>query len=53
MAKTATQVNPFHDFIDILSAEGKKLCQKATQGLPNEQKHDGDTNDIIKMLEFI
>ena len=30
MATTATQVNPFHDSIDLTSAEGNKLYQKAT-----------------------
>ena len=30
MDTTATQVNPFHDSIDLTSVEGKKIYQKAT-----------------------
>ena len=36
MATTALQVNPFHHVIDLSTAEGKKLYQKATQGLLEE-----------------
>ena len=50
---TATQVNPFHDVIDLSSSEGKKLHQKATQGLSNDQKCNGDSKDIIKFIERI
>ena len=32
----ATQVNPFYDIIDLSSAEGKKLYQKATQDLSED-----------------
>ena len=35
-AATATKVNTRHDVADLSSPEGKKLCQKATEGLPNE-----------------
>ena len=52
-AITATQVNPFHDVIDLSSAEGKKLYQKATQGLPDDQKYKGDPRDIISFIERI
>ena len=41
-ATTATQVNPFHNVIDLSTDQGKKLYQKANQGLPEEQKHEGD-----------
>ena len=37
-ATTATQVNPHHDVIELSSPEGKKLHQKATEGLPSDQK---------------
>ena len=30
----ATQVNPFHNAIDLTTAKGKKLCQKSTTSLP-------------------
>ena len=50
-ATTATQVNPFHDIIDLTSSEGKKPHQKATQGLPDDQKHKGDPKDIINFME--
>ena len=36
MATIATQVNPSHDVVDLSSLEGKKLCQNATEGLPND-----------------
>ena len=52
-AITATQVNPFHDMIDLSSAEGKKLHQKATQGLPEDQKYHRDPKDIISFMERI
>ena len=39
IATTATQVNPFHDAIDLSSAEGKKSYQKDAQGLPEDEKH--------------
>ena len=52
-AITATQVNPFHNAIDLSSAEGKKLYQKATQGLPEDQKHKGDPKDIISFIERV
>ena len=41
-ATTATQVNPFHDVIDLSSAEEKKLYQKATQGLQDDENYDGN-----------
>ena len=31
----------------------KKLYQKATQGLSNYQKHNGDSKEIIKTIERI
>ena len=34
LATTATQVNPYHDVVDLSSPEGKKLCSKAAEGLP-------------------
>ena len=52
-ATTATQVNPFYDTIDLSSAEGKKLHQKTTQGLPDDQKHKGNPKDIINFMERI
>ena len=53
MATTASQVNPFHNVIDINSAEGKKLHQKATQGLPENLRCKGDSRDIIAFIERI
>ena len=53
MATTALQVNPFHHVIDLSTAEGKKLYQKATQGLPDDQRHTGDSRDIIPFIERI
>ena len=50
-ATTAAQVNPYHDVVDLMSPEGKKLNQKEIEGLPNDQKHDGDAKDIIKFVE--
>ena len=50
---TAIQVNLFHDVIDLSSSEGKKLYQKATQGVSNDQKQNGDSKDIIKFIERI
>ena len=35
-ATTATQVNPYHDVIELSSPQGKKLHQKSTEGLPND-----------------
>ena len=52
-ATTATQVNPFHDVIDLSSAEEKKLYQKATQGLPDDEKYEGDSKDAINFIERI
>ena len=52
-ATTAIKVNPFHDVIDLSSTEGKKMHQKETEGLPNHQKHDGGTNDIINFVERV
>ena len=52
-AITATQVNPFHDVIDLSSAEGKKLHQKVTQGSPKDQKYHVDPKDIISFMERI
>ena len=49
-ATTAIQVNPFHDDIDLTSSEGKKLCQKATRGLPEDQKHKGDPKDVVNFM---
>ena len=50
-ATTATQVNPFYDAIDSSSAEGKKLNQKETQGLPDDQKCKGNPKDMINFME--
>ena len=50
---TATQVNPFHEAIDLSSAEGKELHQKATQGLPDDEKHKGDSKDVINFIELV
>ena len=33
----AIQINPFHDTIDLSTADGKKLYAKATQGLPGKK----------------
>ena len=52
-AITVTQVNPFHDVIDLSSAEGKKLYQKAIQGLLEDQKYKGNPKDIINFIERI
>ena len=52
-ATTVIQVNLFHDVIDLTSAEGKKLYQKATQGLSENQKYKGDPKDIISFIERI
>ena len=49
----ATQVNPFHNDIDLNTAEGKKLYQRATTGLPDSQKYDGDPKTIFKFVERI
>ena len=53
MVTTASQVNPFHNVIDINTTEGKKLHQKATQGLPENQRYKGDSRDIIKFIKHI
>ena len=53
MATIDTQLNPYHDVISLSSPEGKKLYQKATESLPNDQKYDGDTKDVIKFVERI
>ena len=53
MAITATQVNPCHDVADLSSPEEKTLCQKATEGLPNDKKYDGNAKDIIKFVERV
>jgi hypothetical protein len=50
---TASLVNPFHNTIDLSTSEGKKLHQKATAGLPEVDKHTGDSKDIIKFVERI
>lgn len=42
------QVNPFHDIIDLKSANGKKLFYKATQGL--ETKFDGSSEKLIQFI---
>ena len=47
----ATQVNPFHNAIDLTTAEGKNVCQKATTGLPESQKYDGDPKKVFKFVE--
>ena len=52
-ATTDTQVYPYHDVMNLLSPKGKKLCQKATEGLPNDQKYDGDAKDIIKFVKCV
>ena len=52
-ATISAQVSPYHDVVDLLSPEGKKLRKKATEGLPNDQKHDGDAKDIIKFVECV
>ena len=53
MATAASQVNPFHNVIDINATEGKKLHQKATQGLPENLRHKWDSRDIIAFIEQI
>ena len=53
MAITATQVNPHHDFICLSSSKRKKLYQKSTEGLQNDQKHDGDAKNIINFVEHV
>ena len=52
-ATRATQVIPLHGVIDLTSSEGKKLHQKATQGLPTDQKRDGGPKDTIKFVERV
>ena len=52
-AITANQVNPFHNNIDLSTEAGKKLHQQAVKGLPNEQKHDGNSKGIIKFMERV
>ena len=52
-ATTAAQVNPLYDTIDLSLAEGKKLHQKATQGLPDDQKYKGNPKDVINFMERI
>ena len=52
-ATAVTQVNPHHDVVDLSSPEGKKLCSKGTEGLPKDQKYDGDAQDIIKFVERV
>ena len=47
---TAIQVNPFHDAIDLSTADGKKLCAKATAGLPEAEKYSGKGNDVIRFM---
>ena len=53
MAPTASQVNPFHNTIDINASEGNKFNQKATQGLPENLRYKGDSRDIIAFIERI
>ena len=53
MATTDAQVNNFYDVIDSSSAEGKKLYQKETESLPNDQKYNGDDKGIIKFFERV
>ena len=50
---TSHLVNPFHNTIDLSTSEGKKLHQKATSGLPEADKHTGDSKDAIKFVERI
>ena len=52
-ATTTTQVNPYHDAIDLSSPEWNKLYQKPTEGLPNDQKYESDTKDIIKFVKRV
>ena len=47
---TAIQINPFHDTIDLSTADGKKLYAKATQGLPETEKYSGKGNDVIRFI---
>ena len=50
---TATQVNPYHNVIGLASPEVKKLYQKATEGLPNDQKYDDDAKHTNKFFERV
>ena len=46
-------VNPFHYTIDLSIPKGKRLCQKATCGLPTTDKYSGNSKGIIKFIERI
>ena len=52
-ATTATHGNFHDDVIDSLKPEEKKLWHKVIEGLPNDDKCDGDANDIIKFVEHV
>ena len=53
LAVTATQVNTFHNTIDISTEAGKKLYQQATKGLPDEEKCDENPKGIIKFMKKV
>ena len=53
MATIAIQFNKFHNVTYLSSSEGKKLCQKASQDLPKENKYEGDSKDVIKFVDCI
>ena len=48
-----TQVSPFHSDIDLTTTHGKKLHQRATSGVPESQKHDGNLKEIFKFVEIL
>ena len=51
--ETARLVNPFHNTIYLSTSEGKKLYQKVTAGLPEAEKHTGDSKHAIKLVERV
>ena len=50
---SAIQVNPFHDTIDLKTEGGKKLYQKAIEGLPKDDHYKGESNYIISFVQNI
>ena len=50
---TASLVNLFHNTIDLSTSEGKKLYQKATEGLLEAEKCTGNSKHIIKFAERV
>ena len=50
---TATQVNTFHNTIDLFTEAGNKPWQQATKGLLAEEKYDGNSKGFIKFMERV